>query len=74
MAWPQIPWMLDDSHAVSLINASQLCLAGEGKWAIVVFCRVMPPLPTMGWVDKGHKGAPKEYDDAKWTLNVPFPT
>lgn len=51
-----------------------LCLARANKWAIVMFSRVIPPLP-MGWVDKDHKGAPKEYDDAaKKTLNVLFPT
>ena len=51
----------------------QLYLARDNKWAIVMFSRFIPPLP-MGWVDKDHKAAPKEYNDAKLTLNVPFPT
>lgn len=51
----------------------ELDLSRNDKWAIVKFNRFVLTLP-MGWVDKDHKGAREEYNDAKWTLNVLFPT
>lgn len=48
---------------------TQLCLPSDTKCQVQ---RFISPL-LMDWVDKDHKEAHEEYNDAKWTLNVLSP-